>query len=186
MPENDPSPQATIHQTALDLSSKEQEQCRDNVDPTHHSKASLEAVSEHSKDSSSVGCVGLIQESPHQLVREGTKQLLYGNTLHTLHSSGRKEEEKQPLEPCEGDVHGQEAPYTSEVDPTLDATIPDDFTYEDTECTECACGLTRHLEGSQVCVRCYPPKGYSAYSHFIDEMYPRKQQKAEFGRKGIA
>lgn len=64
-----------------------------------------------------------------------------------------------------------------------EAAIPDDFTYEDIECTDCACGLTRELEGSQVCVRCYPPKGYSAYKHFVDEMYPRKQ-KLEFGKGG--
>ncbi len=182
LPENDPSPQSTIHQTAFDLSSKDQEQCRDNVDPTHHPNTSPEAVSEHFKDSSSVGCVGLIQESPAQLVREGTNQPLYGNTIHTLHTSSCEDEIKEPLEPSEGYVYGQETPYTPEVDPTLDATIPDNFTYDAEECMECACGLTRELGGSQVCVRCYPPKGYYVYSHLVDEMFPRKQ-KAEFGNR---
>jgi len=64
--------------------------------------------------------------------------------------------------------------------PDANATIPDNFIYEETECTDCGCGLTRQLSDSQVCVRCYPPKGYYAYKHLVDTMYPRKS-KTEFG-----
>jgi hypothetical protein len=62
-------------------------------------------------------------------------------------------------------------------------SIPDDFTYEENLCPTCACGLSRQLEGSQVCVRCYPPKGYHAYSELVDMIYPRKQKPA-FGKGG--
>ena len=43
---------------------------------------------------------------------------LYRNTLHTLHQSSIEDTLKQPVEQGEGVVKGQEAPYTSKIDPT--------------------------------------------------------------------
>jgi putative DNA primase/helicase len=67
-------------------------------------------------------------------------------------------------------------------DTKKEATIPDDFTYEDSLCSSCGCGITHTRYGSPTCIRCNPPKGYHTYSHLVDMAYPKKQHKAEFGK----
>lgn len=83
-----------------------------NMHPTHISKPAPEQVLDTTKNQDCVGCVGSIQESSGQLVREDSSLPLYGNTLHTLHTSSCEDDIKPPLEPREGYVKGQEAPYT--------------------------------------------------------------------------
>jgi hypothetical protein len=152
--------------------------------PSHPSEPASEAASDTTKKQDCEGCEGYNQEVPYSTPHEDVILPFYGYTLHTLHKEDSEEGIKQPLEPCEGTVKGQETPYTPEIDPSQVAAIPDDFTYEAEECLQCGCGLTCELDGSQVCVRCYPPKGYHVYSHLVDMIYPRKSQVA-FG-KGVA
>lgn len=45
-------------------------------------------------------------------------------------------------------------------------------------CPACACELQRELYDSLVCVRCLPPKNYSAISDDVDQLYPRRQHRA--------
>jgi len=45
-------------------------------------------------------------------------------------------------------------------------------------CPTCLCELyrTNMYQWSQpVCVRCYPPRGYHAWSNQLDALYPRKR-----------
>jgi hypothetical protein len=96
------------------------------------------------------------------------------------------EEKREEIESVRERADREEILSTLSTLPTLplsDAAIPDEFTYEDEGCSTCGCGLTRPLAGNPVCVRCLPPKGYSAYSHLVDEMFPRKQ-KVEFSKGG--
>jgi hypothetical protein len=67
--------------------------------------------------------------------------------------------------------------------PPDDAAIPDSYIYSE-PCEKCDCGIYRPLDGSEVCIRCYPPKGYHAYKHLVDTMFPRKQH-AVFGKEKI-
>lgn len=152
--------------------------------PPHPSEPASEQASDTTEKTNCGGCGGYNQEVPYNSPREDSSTPFYGSTLHTLHTSVEEKSIKQPLEPNDESVEGQDAPSTPEFDPPQVAAIPEDFTYEEKECTQCGCGLMRHLEGSQICVRCYPPKGYHAYSDLIDMIYPKQQQKAEFGKGG--
>lgn len=74
-------------------------------------------------------------------------------------------------------------PVTDENLLSPEPAIPGDFTYGD-PCEKCGCGIAYDMGGYEVCVRCYPPKGYHTYSHLVDTMYPRKQ-KAAFSKGGV-
>jgi hypothetical protein len=39
-------------------------------------------------------------------------------------------------------------------------------------CEKCGCALYRHMAEYQVCLRCYPPRGYHVYSDRVDALYP--------------
>jgi hypothetical protein len=39
-------------------------------------------------------------------------------------------------------------------------------------CEKCSCTLYRNMAEYQVCIRCYPPRGYHAYSDRVDALYP--------------
>jgi len=127
------------------------------------------------------GCDGLIQESPNQLVRENARTPFYGNTRHTRHTSDVEDTMKQPLEPIDSTVTSQDSPVTDEFHPSQQASLPEDFSFEDTECSQCGCGIFHKRYGSLSCARCNPPKGYHAYSVLVDEMFPVKHN-AKFGK----
>jgi hypothetical protein len=40
-------------------------------------------------------------------------------------------------------------------------------------CEKCGCTLYRHMAEYQVCIRCYPPRGYHVYSGRVDAFFPK-------------
>lgn len=43
-------------------------------------------------------------------------------------------------------------------------------------CKKCGCPLTWFMEDHDVCVRCYPPRGYHTCSEQVDALYPRRRR----------
>src|SRR6266487_5054885 len=50
-------------------------------------------------------------------------------------------------------------------------------------CPVCECGLYRMMAGEPACIRCFPKNGSA---DLANKLYPRKQQKAKFGKGGEA
>jgi hypothetical protein len=125
--------------TTVNLPSPEAEMFKRNYPQefwsNEHSSHPPEPASEVASDTIEAGlcdgCDGLIQESPAQLVREDSSRPLYGNTRHTRHTEERESTLEPHLEPCDENVTSQDLPVTSEFDPSQEATIPNDFTFDD-------------------------------------------------------
>lgn len=89
-----------------------------NTHPTHTTETASEAASDTTTQTSCVGCVGSNQVLPLITPLKSTREGLFGFTIHTIHTSSDEDTLKQPVEPCEGSMYGQETPYTHEFDPT--------------------------------------------------------------------
>ena len=67
----------------------------------------------------------------------------------------------------------QAAPHSSPVQETLEAFAMEVGALIREPCQTCGCALYRNMAEYQVCLRCYPPRGYHLYSERVDAWYPR-------------
>lgn len=117
--DNNIPPKSTIHQGTFDLSSSNTEECRDNVGYTSPPKAAPEDSLGHLEDQAYVGYVGTFQEVPYSTPRECSIDPLYGNTIHTIHKDNLETALKEPVEPDEATMYGEDNPTSPYIDPTL-------------------------------------------------------------------
>lgn len=155
----------------------------DSVKGGEGTKNTLHPASEDDSQSSGEGSEGSLHKLPHEDLNKNTAAKL-SNSAFTAFTTDCSNGHKAASEDASQCGEGKKSAFTTENLPSPEPAIPDDFTYGE-PCQKCGCGIACDMGSYAVCVRCYPPKGYHAYSHLVDMIYPRAVRKAEFG-KGIA